>query len=81
MTSTQSTSLVRNQRIITRPWPAADWQTGRYIAEAFGSGQHYVSLDIGSGQSVLRWEVLAMPADQVAKLDRDAEISLIIADA
>lgn len=71
----------RNDRVLTRPWPAAEWQKATYVGEAFGTGEHYVVLDISSSRlPIARWEVVPMPADMLAADARATKTAIILAD-
>lgn len=76
-----TTQMNRNDRVLTRPWPTADWQKATYISEAFGTGEHHVVLDVSSSRlPIARWDVVSMPADMRAAEMRAAGIAIIQAD-
>lgn len=81
MTASTHTQLKRNDRVLTRPWPAADWQKATYVDETFGTGAHYVILDVSSSRlPIARWEVVPMPAEMRAAEARFAATAIIQAD-
>lgn len=59
--SAPAPTFTPGDRVLIRAWPAASALTGTYVAEEFGTGRHWVQLDI-NGRYVAREIVEAIPA-------------------